>query len=114
MRMIRQNWTMAKLVQNIRDYEITGTVKDNGWLYANKEMLEGHLLDDMRYNNILPILDMPIHISCSYVEDQDIFEFSMRAAGYQMDEATEYMGILIKDGVIVSADAKKVFLYEGL
>lgn len=112
--MIRQNWIMAKLVQNIRDYEITGTVKDNGWLYANKSLLEGHLLDDMRANNILPILDMPVNISCSYIEEDDIFQFSMIAAGYQMESSTEYLGILLKDGLIVSADAKKVFLYEGL
>lgn len=109
---IKQNWIMAKVTQNIKEYEITGTVVDNGWLYANRETLESYLRDDMRFNNILPILDMPTEIACSYNQELSIFEFSMKAPGYYMEYAGDYLGILVKDGVIISSDSKRVMLCE--
>lgn len=104
---------MTKVIPNIQDYEIIGTVADNGWLYANRELLESHIRDDMRNNNILPILDMPINIYCSLNND-GYFDFSIRAAGYETENVGEFLGILIKDGVLVGANAEKVQLYEGL
>lgn len=103
---------MVKVMERLKEYEITGTVKDNSWLYANKEMLESYLRDDMRDHNILPLLDVPVNITCSYNEAGGIFEFTMVAPGVQMEEPTKYMGILINDGLIVGADAKKVLLCD--
>lgn len=105
---------MAKVVHKIKEYEITGTVGDNGWLYANRELLESYIRDDMRTKDILPILDMPMKLSCSFNEDENVFEFTVKAAGCEVLNAQDYMGIIISDGVIVNNEAKKVLFCETL
>lgn len=111
---IKQNWMMAEVVLGIRNYEVTGEVLDNGWLYANRELLESALRDDMRSKNILPVLDMPTKLSCSFNIEKNIFEFAINAAGYQMENIENFIGIIVREGVIVDSDFKKALLCEGL
>lgn len=99
---------MIKLAGKLRSYEITGTVHDNGWLYRNRELLEDHMREDMKYNNVLPVLDLPITLACAFEEEKNMFSFELVSWGYEVPDAKGWSGVIIKDWIAVSEDAKKV------
>lgn len=105
---------MLKLQDGIEYYEIEGQALDNAWIAKNREMLESHVYDDMRSRGIVPVLDNPPVLTSTFDAEREIFEFKIGAYGYPMgDRATDYLGIIFKDGILVSADAKRVALADG-
>jgi hypothetical protein len=103
---------MVKALGGLESYTIVGTVSDNGWLYRNRTLLESHMRDDMLANDVLPALDVPVAVTCSYLEETEFFEFSLIAVGYKVDSTEGYVGAIVEDGVALSVDGKRVTIIE--
>lgn len=98
----------------IKLYEVDGQALDNAWIARNREMLDKHVVDDMRANGYVPVLDIDPTFVSTFDHETETFKFTVGIYGYQMGEkAYEYMGILYHDGILVSKDAKKVALYDA-
>ncbi len=95
-------------------YEVQGKALDNAWLAKNRNILEDHALDEMRLHGLVPIIDRSPGLTSSYNEEDEVFEFKITMYGYHIgDQAHEYLGLLLNDGILVSRDAKRVALCDA-
>lgn len=103
-----------KIRDGIKIYEVEGEALDNAWITRNREMLEGSVYNDMRSNGYVPVLDFDPEFSSEYLADTETFKFKISVQGYKMgDKAADYLGILLGDGIMISADARRVALCDG-
>lgn len=102
---------MIKIVGEMEKYTIEGVAEDNAWLARNRELLDAHLLDDMRTNNVLPVLDYSPELQVELTTGNK-FAFRLWCRGFPVDNARGWLGILVADRVVVSVDGKHVELYE--
>lgn len=94
-------------------YEIQGKAMDNAWLAKNRILLEEHAIDEMRQHGLVPVMDISPGLTSSFNEEEEIFEFKITMYGYDMGEqASQYMGIILNDGLLISKDAKKVAICD--
>lgn len=95
-------------------YEVEGEALDNAWIAKNREMLDNHVIEDMRVNGYVPVLDKEGTFSHTFNAETETFTFKIGFYGYKVGErAHEYFGILCTDGILVSKDHKRVALCDA-
>jgi hypothetical protein len=90
----------------LRSYFTHGEAKDQEWIVANRELLEGYMRDDMRSHGWLPALDIPTVLTWEYREKTGTFKFSLEHKGVIVGykKAKKLDGILFSEGIIVGRD----------
>lgn len=96
----------------IKSYYVDGEAKDQEWIIANRKLLESSLHDDMREHGWMPVLDSAVNIVWDYVAERNIFKFRMEAKGVRVGrkKASENLGLLAQEGIIVGLDADTVLV----
>lgn len=98
----------------IKLYEVDGEALDNAWIAKNRDMLDRHVVDDMRANGYIPVLDIDPEFTSVFDPEKETFKFTVGIYAYYMgDKSEEYMGIIYNDGILISRDQKKVMLYDA-
>lgn len=80
---------------NIRSFVTTGAVADLGHLMSKQPYEEQRLIEIMRENGHVPVLDITPVVNTWYLEDKDTFKYEITVFGAQVkDDPWMYEGWL--------------------